>query len=50
MDHTDEVIDIAECDLGDSEIDFNQAREALSGIKVRLCKILNIIKKYTIAL
>ncbi|XP_026725064.1 coiled-coil domain-containing protein 96 [Trichoplusia ni] len=35
MHHTDEVIDFAECDLGDAEMDFFAAREELSSVKSR---------------
>lgn len=34
MHHTDEVIDFAECDLGDAEMDYFAAREELSSVKV----------------
>lgn len=34
MHHTDEVIDFAECDLGDAEMEFYRAREDLGMIKV----------------
>ncbi|KAJ8728072.1 hypothetical protein PYW08_016457 [Mythimna loreyi] len=33
MHHTDEVIDFAECDLGDAEIEFYRAREDLGQVK-----------------
>lgn len=36
MDHTDELIDIAECDLGDSEIKFRNYRENLGDEKVHI--------------
>ncbi|CAH2244963.1 jg16085 [Pararge aegeria aegeria] len=35
MHHTDEVIDFAECDLGDAEIELLRAREDLGNIKGR---------------
>lgn len=34
MHHTDEVIDVAECDLGEAEIEFLRAREDLGQVKV----------------
>lgn len=34
MHHTDEIIDITECDLGDAEIEYQRAREDLSTVKV----------------
>lgn len=34
MHHTDEVIDFAECDLGDAEIELLRAREDLGQVKV----------------
>lgn len=41
MHHTDEVIDFAECDLGDAEIDFLRVREELGHVKVSLllCRV-----------
>ncbi|CAH0579077.1 unnamed protein product [Chrysodeixis includens] len=39
MHHTDEVIDCAECDLGDAEMDFFAAREELSSVKSRRNKL-----------
>lgn len=34
MHHTEEVIDFAECDFGDAEIELIRAREELGEIKV----------------
>lgn len=34
MNHTDEIIDITEGDLGDAEIEYQRAREDLSTVKV----------------
>lgn len=39
MHHTDDVIDFAECDLGDAEIEFLRAREDLGQVKNRRDKI-----------
>ncbi|XP_022114461.2 coiled-coil domain-containing protein 96 [Pieris rapae] len=39
MHHTDEVIDFAECDLGDAEIEFLRAREDLGQVKSRRDKL-----------
>ncbi|XP_022830900.1 coiled-coil domain-containing protein 96 [Spodoptera litura] len=39
MHHTDEVIDFAECDLGDAEMEFYRAREDLGMIKSRRNKL-----------
>ncbi|CAK1547120.1 unnamed protein product [Leptosia nina] len=39
MHHTDEVIDFAECDLGDAEIEVLRAREDLGSIKSRRDKL-----------
>ncbi|XP_039754324.1 uncharacterized protein LOC120629447 [Pararge aegeria] len=39
MHHTDEVIDFAECDLGDAEIELLRAREDLGNIKGRRDKL-----------
>ncbi|XP_026317694.1 coiled-coil domain-containing protein 96-like isoform X2 [Hyposmocoma kahamanoa] len=39
MHHTDEIIDITECDLGDAEIEYQRAREDLSTVKSRRDKL-----------
>ncbi|KAL0841151.1 hypothetical protein ABMA28_014897 [Loxostege sticticalis] len=39
MHHTDEVIDFAECDLGDAEMEFLRAREELGAVKSRRDKL-----------
>ncbi|XP_045772312.1 uncharacterized protein LOC123872180 [Maniola jurtina] len=39
MHHTDEVIDFAECDLGDAEIELLRAREELGNVKGRRDKL-----------
>ncbi|KAI5652008.1 coiled-coil domain-containing protein 96 [Phthorimaea operculella] len=35
MHHTTEIIDITECDYGDAEIEYQQAREALNKVKTK---------------
>ncbi|KAJ2946188.1 hypothetical protein O0L34_g5122 [Tuta absoluta] len=35
MHHTTEIIDMTECDYGDAEIEYQQAREALNKVKTR---------------
>lgn len=34
MHHTEEIIDVAEADLGDAEIEYQIAREGLGAVKV----------------
>ncbi|XP_075973313.1 cilia- and flagella-associated protein 184-like [Anticarsia gemmatalis] len=39
MNHTDQVIDFTECDLGESEIEYTRAREDLGSVKTRRNKL-----------
>lgn len=39
MHHTDEVIDMAECDLGDADMIYLRAREELGYVKVSIFSI-----------